>query len=417
MTAGEGCKRGSAARMSFEEHREARSAGLRARLRLAWRVLFGGSSQGAATQDALVKLVLDNVDAAITVYDATGKLIRVNKGAERLSGFSFAEMQDQAVWRRIIPDTDIQRVMEILADRQVEDFPIINVNPWVHKNGMRRLLRWSNVALPDEQGRVAMIVCIGFDITEQRAAEITLIAAKNDAELANRAKSEFLANMSHELRTPLNAILGFSEIIRDRQFGADVARYAEYAAHIHDSGEWLLSLISDVLDMAKLEAGKMTLVEEVTDLGQIIHGCLRMVSVRAAEGGIALMPMLPAEPVRLLADQKCVKQILLNLLSNAIKFTPAGGCIKLEVTNPRQDGVRLVVTDTGCGIPASSMRQLFQPFHQVDGSMTRGRSGTGLGLAITKRLTELHGGTIGVESNPGTGTIVTVALPSSRLVA
>jgi len=169
--------------------------------------------------------------------------------------------------------------------------------------------------------------------------------------------------------------------------------------------------------MAKLEAGKMSLVEEVTDLGQIIHGCLRMVSVRAAEGGIALVPMLPEEPVRLLADQKCVKQILLNLLSNAIKFTPAGGCIKLEVTNPRQDGVRLVVTDTGCGIPESSMRQLFQPFHQVDSPMTRGRSGTGLGLAITKRLTELHGGTIGVESNPGTGTIVTVALPSSRLVA
>ncbi|CAN0478594.1 unnamed protein product, partial [Phaeothamnion confervicola] len=207
-------------------------------------------------------------------------------------------MQDKATWSRIIPGTDFTRVMEILADRRVEDFPIINVNPWVHKNGTRRLLRWSNVALPDEHGRVAMIVCIGFDITEQRAAEITLLNAKNDAELANRAKSEFLANMSHELRTPLNAILGFSEIIRDRQFGADVARYSEYASHIHDSGEWLLSLIGDVLDMAKLEAGKMTLVEEITDLGQIIHGCLRMVSVRAAEGGISLVPMLPEEPVR-----------------------------------------------------------------------------------------------------------------------
>ena len=403
--------------MSFDSHRESQQTGLRQRLRLALRALFGRSPKDAATPVALVKLVLDNVDAAITVYDASGRLIRVNKGAERLSGFSFAEMQDEATWRRIIPDTDIRRVMEILADRRVEDFPIINVNPWVHKNGTRRLLRWSNVALPDEHGQVAMIVCIGFDITEQRAAEITQINAKNDAELANRAKSEFLANMSHELRTPLNAILGFSEIIRDRQFGADITRYAEYASHIHDSGEWLLSLISDVLDMAKLEAGKMTLVEEVTDLGQIIHGCLRMVSVRAAEGGNSLVPMLPDEPVRLLADQKCVKQILLNLLSNAIKFTPAGGCIKLEVTNPRQDGVRLVVTDTGCGIPESSMRQLFQPFHQVDSPMTRGRSGTGLGLAITKRLTELHGGTIGVESNPGTGTIVTVALPSSRLVA
>ncbi len=403
--------------MSFDQHREHRQAGPWQRLRLAARVLFGRAPKGATTPDALVKLVLDNVDAAITVYDASGRLIRANKGAERLSGYSFAELQDPATWRRIIPGTDIQRVMEIIADRRVEDFPIINVNPWVHRDGTRRLLRWSNVALLDEHRQIAMIVCIGFDITEQREAEISLITAKNDAEMANRAKSEFLANMSHELRTPLNAILGFSEIIRDRQFGADIARYAEYAGHIHDSGEWLLSLIGDVLDMAKLEAGKMTLVEEVTDLGQIIHGCLRMVSVRAEEGGISLVPMLPVEPVRLLADQKCVKQILLNLLSNAIKFTPAGGSIKLEVTNPRQDGVRLVVTDTGCGIPEASMRQLFQPFHQVDSPLTRGRSGTGLGLAITKRLTELHGGTIGVESNPGAGTIVTVALPSSRLVA
>jgi PAS domain S-box-containing protein len=403
--------------MSFDAVQESRRPGLWRRLRLALRILLAGAPKGAVSQDALVKLVLDNVDAAITVYDASGKLIRVNQGAERLSGFSFAEMQTEAAWRHIIPDSDFKRVADILADRRIEDFPIININPWVHKDGTRRLLRWSNVALPEAQGRVAMIVCIGFDITEQREAETKLINAKNDAELANRAKSEFLANMSHELRTPLNAILGFSEIIRDRQFGADVARYAEYAAHIHDSGEWLLSLISDVLDMAKLEAGKMTLVEEVTDLGQIVNGCLRMVSVRAEEGGVALVPKLPMAPVLLMADQKCMKQILLNLLSNAIKFTPSGGRIELEVTNPRQDGVRLVVTDTGCGIPAASMQQLFQPFHQVDSPMTRGASGTGLGLAITKHLTELHGGTIGVESRPGTGTVVTVALPSSRLVA
>jgi signal transduction histidine kinase len=161
----------------------------------------------------------------------------------------------------------------------------------------------------------------------------------------------------------------------------------------------------------------MQLVEEVTDLGQIVDGCIRMVSVRAQEGGVALVPKLPVKPVRLMVDQKCVKQILLNLLSNAIKFTPSGGRIELEVTNPRQDGIRLVVSDTGIGIPAANMGQLFQPFHQVEGTLTRGRSGTGLGLAITKRLTELHGGTIGVESSPGAGTVVTVALPSSRLVA
>ncbi len=403
--------------MSMESSHPGATLGFWRRLRMAQQILFGQPAPNAVSQDALVQLILDHVDAAITVYDAQGKLISANKGAERLSGFSLAELQRPETWQHIIPGTDLFRVAEIVTSRRIADFPIVNVNPWVHKDGTKRLLRWSNVALPDPLGNITMIVCIGFDITEQRQTEIKLIKAKNEAETANRAKSEFLANMSHELRTPLNAILGFSEIIRDRQFGPDINRYAEYAAHIHDSGEWLLSLISDILDMAKLEAGKMQLVEEVTDLGQIVNGCLRMVSVRAQEGGVALVPKFPREPVRLLADQKCVKQILLNLLSNAIKFTPSGGRIELEVTNPRQDGVRLVVSDTGIGIPAANMRELFQPFHQVESTLTRGRSGTGLGLAITKRLTELHGGTIDVESRPGTGTIVTVALPSSRLVA
>ena len=172
-------------------------------------------------QDALVNLIIDHVDAAITVYDADGNLIRVNKGAERISGFSYAEMRNPATWRHIIPGDDHRRVMAILARRRLEDFPIVNVNPWVHKDGTRRQLRWSNVALPDSEGGVAMIVCIGFDITDEHQLEMTLTKAKNEAEQANRAKSEFLANMSHELRTPLNAILGFSQVIRDRHFGDD----------------------------------------------------------------------------------------------------------------------------------------------------------------------------------------------------
>ncbi|MGH6891119.1 MAG: PAS domain-containing protein, partial [Dongiaceae bacterium] len=143
----------------------------------------------AVSEDALVNLILDMVDAAITVHDADGNLIRVNKGAERLSGFTFAEMQNPATWRHIIPGADYVRVREILGDRCLEDFPIVHTNPWVHKDGTRRLLRWSNVALPDAAGGVAMIVCIGFDITEQHQLEMTLTKAKNEAEMASRAKS------------------------------------------------------------------------------------------------------------------------------------------------------------------------------------------------------------------------------------
>ena len=374
-------------------------------------------ARGGIGQDALVNLILDHVDAAITVYDAHGNLIRVNKGAERISGFTFAELRNPATWRHIIPGDDHRRVMAILARRKFEDFPITNTNPWVHKDGTQRMLRWSNVALSDAAGHVAMIVCIGFDITEQHNLEMTLTKAKNDAEQASRAKSEFLANMSHELRTPLNAILGFSQVIRDQHFGDDAARYSEYAANIHDSGEMLLALISDILEMSKLEAGKLTLVEENVDLGGVVESCRKMVAGRAQDGGIALTSQLTRQKIVVRADQRALKQILLNLLSNAVKFTPQGGRISVTVARAENGDIQLVVADTGCGIHPTAQRQVFQPFFQVDHTTTRTKGGTGLGLAITKRLAELHGGTIGIDSELGIGTTVTVTLPALRAVS
>jgi len=367
-------------------------------------------------QDALVNLIIDHVDAAITVYDADGNLIRVNKGAERISGFSYAEMRNPATWRHIIPGEDHRRVMAILGRGRLADFPIVNVNPWVHRDGTRRQLRWSNVALPDAQGGVAMIVCLGFDITDQHQLEMTLTKAKNEAEQANRAKSEFLANMSHELRTPLNAILGFSEVIRDRHLGDDMARYSEYAANIHDSGEMLLALISDILDMSKLEAGKLKLAEEVVDLSQVVDSCRTMVAGRAQDGGIVIASLLPPSPIRVRGDQRALKQILLNLLSNAVKFTPPCGNVSVSVGRTEGGDIQLVVADTGIGIKPSALAKVFRPFFQVDHAATRTKSGTGLGLAISKHLVELHGGAIAIDSTPGIGTTVMVTLPAERAV-
>ena len=367
-------------------------------------------------QDALVNLIIDHVDAAITVYDADGNLIRVNKGAERISGFSYAEMRNPATWRHIIPGEDHRRVMAILGRGRLADFPIVNVNPWVHRDGTRRQLRWSNVALPDAQGGVAMIVCLGFDITDQHQLEMTLTKAKNEAEQANRAKSEFLANMSHELRTPLNAILRFSEVIRDRHLGDDMARYSEYAANIHDSGEMLLALISDILDMSKLEAGKLKLAEEVVDLSQVVDSCRTMVAGRAQDGGIVIASLLPPSPIRVRGDQRALKQILLNLLSNAVKFTPPCGNVSVSVGRTEGGDIQLVVADTGIGIKPSALAKVFRPFFQVDHAATRTKSGTGLGLAISKHLVELHGGAIAIDSTPGIGTTVMVTLPAERAV-
>jgi PAS domain S-box-containing protein len=384
--------------------------------RLQSGVARGPGSAASATQDALVALILDTVDAAITVYDSDGRLIRANRGAERLSGFTFAEMQEPATWHHIIPGSDFARVMDILGDRRLEDFPIVNVNPWVHKDGTTRLMRWSNVALPDERGGVAMIVCIGFDVTEQHELEMTLTRAKNEAEMASRAKSEFLANMSHELRTPLNAILGFSQVIRDRHFGDAAERYSEYAANIHDSGEMLLALITDILDMAKLEAGKLKLAEEAVDLKQVIESCMTMISTRAEDGGIVLSVEAPAYPICLHADRRALKQILLNLLSNAVKFTPQAGKVTVHAGALDSGEIALSVADTGIGIHRAALRRVFQSFFQVDPTATRSRSGTGLGLAITKHLVDLHSGKIEIDSKPGIGTTVMVTLPAARVV-
>jgi PAS domain S-box-containing protein len=372
--------------------------------------------RAAVNQDALVNLIIDHVDAAITVYDTNGNLIRVNKGAERISGFSFAEMQNPATWRHIIPSNDHGRVMDIIGGRRIEDYPITNTNPWIHKDGTRRLLRWSNVALPDSEGAIGMIVCIGFDVTDHHHLEVTLTRAKNEAEQASRAKSEFLANMSHELRTPLNAILGFSQVIRDRHFGEDPTRYSEYAANIHDSGEMLLALISDILEMSKLEAGKLKLAEEIVDLGQVVESCRTMVAGRAQNGGIELTSTLP-HPIKLRGDQRALKQILLNLMSNAVKFTHSGGKVTVGARYGPSGGIELAVADTGIGIHSAAQQRVFQPFFQVDHATTRSKAGTGLGLAITKHLVELHGGTIRIDSTPGIGTTVLVTLPAARAVS
>ena len=367
-------------------------------------------------EEAFVALILDSVDAAITVYDAQGKLLRANKGAEVLSGYSAAELHEDATWRAILPGDDYEQVTAIVAGRRADDYPIINENYWVSRTGERRLLRWSNVALKDAKGRISLLVCIGFDITEQRSFEADLINAKNDAELANRAKSEFLANMSHELRTPLNAILGFSEIFRDQLIGGDLEAYRRYAVDIFDSGQLLLQLINDILDMAKLESGHVDLEGRELDLPAIIASSQRLVARKASEGGVNLVTEIVPGLPPLMGGERALKQIVLNLLSNAVKFTPPNGEAKVVARLNAQGGIELVISDSGIGIPAASLEKLFQPFYQVDAKVSRRYGGTGLGLAITKKLVEAHEGQIAVSSSPQQGTTVTVSFPAARTV-
>lgn len=234
--------------------------------------------------------------------------------------------------------------------------------------------------------------------------------AKIRAEAANHAKSEFLANMSHELRTPLNAINGFSEIMATEMFGPlGHARYKEYAGDILGSGQHLLSLINDILDMSKIEAGKMTLRIEPVSLDEVIEDTLRLVRQRAEKAGLKIRVHMPQLP-EIEADFRALKQILLNLLTNAIKFTPQHGTVTISAAMT-DNNVHIAVADTGIGIAAKDMERLARPFEQIENQFSKTKEGTGLGLALTKSLIEMHSGRLEIDSTEGQGTTVNVILP------
>jgi two-component system cell cycle sensor histidine kinase PleC len=234
---------------------------------------------------------------------------------------------------------------------------------------------------------------------------------KNRAEDANQTKSKFLANMSHELRTPLNAIIGFSEIMESGMFGALGAdKYHEYCRDIRESGQYLLDVINDVLDMSKIEAGRLKLTPEDVELDRILADAMRVVSARGQEKQLTLSSRI-APGIKFKADRRALKQIALNLLSNSVKFTPVNGRITVRGRRTRSC-VTIAISDTGIGIPKDALRKLGRPFEQVESQLTKTHHGSGLGLAIAKSLTELHGGSMRIRSSVGKGTLVLVRLPT-----
>jgi PAS domain S-box-containing protein len=260
-------------------------------------------------------------------------------------------------------------------------------------------------------------------VTELKGRELALAQAKAKADEANQAKSNFLATVSHELRTPLNALIGFSDIMRNRLFGSlGDSRYEEYAADIHASAEHLLSLINDLLDASKAEAGRLGLAEEEVDPVEVIDAALRLSREQARQCGVGLHepPCLEpgrAELPRLLADRQRLTQILLNLLSNAIKFTPNGGRVDIDARVDDDGSFVLEVRDTGIGIAEADIPKVMTPFVQADSSLSRRFNGTGLGLPLSKWLAELHGGHLHLDSRLGGGTTATVRLPKARVLA
>ncbi|WP_207461494.1 ATP-binding protein [Azospirillum sp. SYSU D00513] len=261
------------------------------------------------------------------------------------------------------------------------------------------------------------VVSVYRDVTLRRKAEARLDEAKLAAERAHRMKSEFLSNMSHELRTPLNAIIGFAQVLELGNPRTGPATVLEYARDIRISGEHLLSIINDVLDMSKLEAGTMMLRESEFDLGRIVLQWTQILREQAREKGLDLQVEVPREPLPLRGDERLLRQVLLNLVSNAIKFTESGGTIRVGADRTGDGGFRITVADTGIGIAPEHTRQVFEPFFQVESASTRRFSGTGLGLSISLAIVNLHEGTLTLDSPSGKGTVATVMLPERRKAA
>ena len=415
-----------------------------------------------AKAGALQKAIFDSANFSSIATDAKGVIQIFNVGAERMLGYTAAEVMNK------IPPADISDPQEVIAraealsaelgrlitpgfealvfkaSRGIEDIYELT---YIRKDGSRFPAVVSVTALRDAQEAIIGYLLIGTDNTARKQIEAErtrldqVLLNKNEelenarlvAEEANLAKSDFLANMSHELRTPLNAIIGFSEMLKDGVLGELEAKQKEFIGDIFNAGTHLLSLINDILDLSKVEAGKMKLEADAVDVPALLQTSTMIVREKALAHRIRLDTRLDPALGSILADERKLKQIVYNLLSNAIKFTPEEGtvtlsahrCARAEVgfdeamparllaLPPGEHGEFLAISveDSGAGIAEEDLQKLYEPFTQVDSSSSRSHAGTGLGLALVRRLAELHGGTAGVASRPGAGSRFCVWLP------
>ncbi|MCC6468038.1 MAG: PAS domain S-box protein [Alphaproteobacteria bacterium] len=377
--------------------------------------------------------ILDTMVDALVAVDQNGRVEGFNKAAEAIFGYTAAEVMGRNVGL-LMPEpfgeTFGEHLQRYLRTGESDLLGTRREVTGRRKDGALFPLEIGISAVTSEmlggleRRREARhsFVAIARDITERKRVEAELLAASNEAEAASRAKSEFLANMSHELRTPLNAIIGFSEVIKEQMFGpVGNGRYAAYAADIHASGAHLLAVIGDVLDLSRIETGKFDLEESTFDPAEVAAQAFTMVNRAAEVGAIRLDNRLAGETghalPRLVADKRAIKQVLINLLSNAVKFTPRGGVVMAEAAVEPGGELSLTVADTGPGIAAERLKTIFDPFQNADSTQARQHGGSGLGLAISKKLVELHGGTLSLRSRLGHGTTVQVRLPARRVAA
>ena len=362
---------------------------------------------------------IESLPDAFVMYERDGRLITCNEPM-RLQHPELAGM--------LLPGVRFEDLLRVTARSGSVPEAAGREEAWVRE----RLAEFERPGPPRElrlaDGRWVLVrmfvtttgarVRVRSDITERKRAELALTAAKESAEQASRAKSSFLANMSHELRTPLNAVIGFAEMIERGVLGTvGNPRYAGYAADIRASGEHLLSIINEILDLSKIEAGKYTLREGLCDIGRLVHEAVRLSTAQSRLGAASVAVAVAAELPPVVADERALLQMLMNLLSNALKFTPADGQVAVAAALAGDGSVVIEVNDDGIGIDGEDLDLALSPFGQVEGPLQRRHGGTGLGLPLVKSLAELHGGRLSIDSRRGEGTRARIELPPQRVKA
>jgi len=358
-----------------------------------------------------------NIDAIMTT-DPSGIITDVNRQMELLTGCTRDELIG-APFKNYFTDPGRAEtsIKLVLSEKKVTNYELTARA----RDGKETVVSFNATTFYDRDRKLQGVFAAARDVTERKRLDqvlheknVELENARAVAEKTNLAKSDFLANMSHELRTPLNSVIGFSEVLQDQLFGRINAKQHEYVKNILASGRHLLSLINDILDLSKVESGKMVLELAPFSLRETLDASLMMLREKAMKGGLGLqINLAPQADVAIVADQRKLKQIMFNLLSNAVKFTPSGGTV--EVSGVRDgDFIEITVTDTGLGIKGEDIPKLFQPFTQLESAYTKEYEGTGLGLALTRQLVELNGGRIWVKSLFGTGSSFSFTIPLTQ---
>ena len=361
-----------------------------------------------------VQDLYDNAPAGYHSLDKEGNFLLVNQTELGWLGYTREEMIGRMNVRQILtPESQMifaRNFAQFKNNGYLTDLEL----DFRRKDGTKFPVSVNATAIYDADGQYLMSRTTVFNISERKQTEEELRAANIALAKAIRLKDEFLANMSHELRTPLNAILSFSESLTEGTYGPLTTRQSEVVRLIDESGRHLLDLISDVLDLSKIEAGKFELQPAPMTVEACCQASLQMIKQQAVSKRLRLSTAYMHETDSIYADERRLKQMLVNLLGNAVKFTPEGGVVGLDVVQLGQEAIRFTVWDSGIGIPHDKLAELFQPFVQLDSSLSRQYSGTGLGLAVVQRLAELHGGGVAVESEPGQGSRFSFTIPIHR---